>query len=187
DLSKPLVLAITVAWTVMFGRVLVEVGVLNPPLLRMIWIPIAASALVGLLYCVYLFIYSRQHKEKSEVEFSNPFDLGAAIKFGLIYAGVLLVSRAAQLYLGDPGVILSSVISGAADVDAVTLSLAELSSNGGLSMEVAGRGILLATMSNTATKGAIALLGGSLALRKPLLIAVGSMLLVGLGVGLFIL
>ncbi|MBT7781464.1 MAG: MgtC/SapB family protein, partial [Anaerolineae bacterium] len=115
ELSKPFTLAITVAWTVMFIRVLVEVGVVYPALLNLVWVPIGASGLVGIFYCLYLF-FSQRTTEKANVEFSNPFDLGSAIKFGLLYALVLLISRAAQMYLGDTGLYLSSILSGATDV-----------------------------------------------------------------------
>ncbi|MBT3189470.1 MAG: MgtC/SapB family protein [Anaerolineae bacterium] len=185
ELSKPFALAITVAWTVMFARVLVEVGVVYQPLLKLVWIPVTASGLVGLAYCLYLF-FSQRTAEKADVEFSNPFDLGSAIKFGLLYGLVLLISRAAQMYLGDTGLYLSSIISGVADVDAITLSMAELSKTGVIEMPKAALAIILATMSNTAVKGGIALAMGGKALRKPLLFAILMMLAVGIGTALLI-
>jgi len=185
DLSKPFALAITVAWTVMFARVLVEVGVVYQPLLELVWIPITASGLVGLFYCLYLY-FSQRTAEKGDIDFSNPFDLGSAIKFGLLYGLVLLVSRAAQMYLGDTGLYISSIISGIADVDAITLSMAELSKTGVIAMPKAALAIILATMSNTAVKGGIALMIGGKALRKPLLFAILMMLAVGISTALLI-
>ncbi len=185
DLSKPFALAITIAWTVMFARVLVEVGVVYQPLLKLVWLPIGASGLVGLLYCLYLF-FSHRTAEKADVAFSNPFDLASAIKFGLLYGLVLLISRAAQMYLGDTGLYLSSILSGVADVDAITLSMAELSKTGVIEMPKAALAIILATMSNTAVKGGIALSMGGKALRKPLLFALLLMLTVGIGTAFLI-
>lgn len=185
DLSKPFVLAITVAWTVMFARVLIEVSVVNPALLGRVWLPIALAGLVGLLYCSYLYVAQRTG-EKGEVKFSNPFDLMTAIKFGLLYALVLLVSRAAQMYLGSTGLYLSSIISGLADVDAITLSMAELSRSGVLGMDQAALAIVLATMSNTLVKGSIALFAGSVMLRKSLIPVVALILIVGLGSAIFL-
>jgi uncharacterized membrane protein (DUF4010 family) len=180
DLSKPFVLAITVAWTVMFARVLIEVGVVNASLLGNVWLPITLAGLVGLLYCAYLFFMQRT-AEKSDMKFSNPFDLMSAIKFGLLYALVLLISRTAQMYLGDAGLYLSSIISGVADVDAITLTMAELSRTGVLGMDTAALAIVLATMSNTLVKGGIALLAGSVTLRKSLVPVIVMILVVGLG------
>jgi uncharacterized membrane protein (DUF4010 family) len=78
SLAKPFSLAIMISWTVMFARVLVEVGVLNLELLQLVWPPIAAAGVVGLLYCVYLHL-SQRTTEKDTLEFSNPFDLVSAI------------------------------------------------------------------------------------------------------------
>jgi uncharacterized membrane protein (DUF4010 family) len=181
-LAKPFALAITVAWTVMFTRILVEVGVLNRDLLGIVWLPLVAAGLVGLAYGIFLF-FSQRAEESGDVEFSNPFDLGAAVKFGLLYGVVLLVARAAQINLGDTGVFLSSIVSGLADVDAITLSLAELSLSGGLELHTAARGIVLAAMSNTVVKGGIVMVGGGLALRKALLPGFLLMLATGIGVG----
>ncbi len=166
-LSRQFALAIMVAWTVMFVRVLIAVGVLNRQLLSVVWMPLAAAGVVGMLYAIYLF-FSQRVAERGMVQFSNPFDLKSAIKFGLLYAVVLLISRTAQMYLGDTGLLLSALVSGIADVDAITLSMAELSSAEGLDVHIASRAIVVATMSNTAVKGGIALMGGSVALRRAL-------------------
>ena len=167
SLAKPFTLAIMIAWTVMFGRVLVEVGVLNLQLLYLVWPPIAAAGAVGLLYCIYLYL-SQRTTEKDTQEFSNPFDLVSAIKFGLLYALILVVARAAQLYFGDTGVYISSMLSGFADVDAITISLAQLSDAGTISMTVAAQSIVIATIANTIAKGAIVLIGGAALLKRSL-------------------
>jgi uncharacterized membrane protein (DUF4010 family) len=115
---------------------------------------------------------------------SNPFEIGPAVKFGLLYALILLVSRTAQLYLGDIGIYASSVLSGLADVDAITLSMAQLSSTtNGLAISTAAQAIVLAAMSNTVVKGGIVLASGSRALRKALLPGFILMLATGLGLG----
>jgi len=185
DLSRPFVLAITVAWTVMFARVLIEVGVVNASLLSKVWLPITLAGLIGLLYCAYLFFMQRT-VEKGDVQFSNPFDLMPAIKFGLLYALVLLISRTAQMYLGDTGLYLSSILSGVADVNAITLSMAELSKTNVLGMDTAALAIVLATMSNTLVKGGIALLTGSATLRKTLIPVIIMILIAGLGSALLL-
>jgi uncharacterized membrane protein (DUF4010 family) len=185
ELARPFALAIMTAWTVMFTRVLIEVGVLNRALLSVVWVPLVAAGGVGLLYGVFLFV-SQRSAERGDVEFSNPFDLGSAIKFGLLYGVVLLVSRAAQMYFGDTGIMISSLLSGAADVDAITLSMAELSNTGGLDLDTASRAIVVATMSNTMVKGGIALMGGSRVLRKALLPGILLIIIVGISVAFLV-
>lgn len=167
SLARPFTLAIMIAWTVMFARILVEVGVLNPELLSLVWPPIAAAGTVGVLYSIYLFL-SQRTTEKDTQEFSNPFDLVSAIKFGVLYALILLVARTAQLYFGDTGVYISSLLSGLADVDAITISLAQLSDAGTISMNVAAQSIVIATIANTISKGAIVLIGGAALLKRTL-------------------
>jgi uncharacterized membrane protein (DUF4010 family) len=169
QLAKPFALAITIAWTVMFIRVLVEVGITNLPLLGIVWLPIVAAGSAGLAYGVYLY-FSERTDEKGDVQASqNPFELGPAVKFGLLYGLILLVARAAEFYFGETGIYLSSILSGLADVDAITLSMSELSNTGNIELTTAARAIVLAVMSNTVVKGGIVLSGGSPALRRAFL------------------
>ena len=55
NLGRPFALAIMVAWTVMFARILIEVGVLNGLLFKSVWIPILSSGIVAIIYCAYPF------------------------------------------------------------------------------------------------------------------------------------
>ncbi len=185
ELAKPFALAIMVGWTVMFSRVVVEVAALNAALLGVLWMPMAASAAAGLGYCIYLY-FSQRTDEAGEVRVSNPFELGPAIKFGLIYAVILLVSKAAQMYLGNAGLYLSSILSGLADVDAITLSVAELSSVGDLTLSAGARAIVLAAMANTVVKGGIVLTSGSGTLRRALWPGFVLMLVAGIGVAFLV-
>ena len=77
DLGLPFAFAVMVAWTTMFPRVLVLVGVLNRQLLDRVWLPMLISGLVGLGYAIYLYLRQRV-AESSDIEFTNPFDLGLA-------------------------------------------------------------------------------------------------------------
>lgn len=186
-LAKPFALAITISWLVMFIRVLVEVSVLNIPLLQVLWIPIVITIVVTALYCVYLYIsHHPEQKEDHIGDITNPFELGPAIQFGLLYGVILFVSRTAQLYFGDSGVFVSSIVSGVADVDAITLSLSELSrSEGNLALATAAQAIVLATVSNTVVKGGIVIAGSAPSLRRAIIPIVLLVLLTALGVSFF--
>jgi uncharacterized membrane protein (DUF4010 family) len=185
DLSRPFALALTLAWTVMFGRVVVEVAVLNRALLNVVWLPLAAAMAAGLVFCVYYYLAQRT-AEESDVKLANPFELGPAIKFGLLYAAILVISKAAQFYFQDAGVYVASAVAGLTDVDAITLSMAELSgSQGSVSVSTAGRAVMLAAIANTLVKGGIALGAGSRGLRRALLPPLVAMLVTGIVVALF--
>ena len=57
---------------------------------------------------------------------ANPFELGQAIRFGLLFGVVTFVAKAAQVYLGDAGLYLAGALAGLTDVDAIALSMAQL-------------------------------------------------------------
>jgi uncharacterized membrane protein (DUF4010 family) len=112
---------------------------------------------------------------------SNPFELGPAIKFGLIYALVLLVTKAAEVYIGEKGIFITSILAGLADVDAITLSISDLTRLGGsISIETGKVALILATLSNTLSKGVLVFTLGSRSLRK----FVWPMIVIMLGIGL---
>ncbi len=169
-LEKPFALAILLAWSVMFVRIMIEIAVINPALLRIVWIPLTAALIVSAAYCIYLYRLQSTGKIEEEDTFKNPFELGPALTFGLAYAAILLLAHTTTLYLGNAGVYLSSIASGLADVDAITLSLAKLSQSGqSLDLQTAARGIVLAAASNTLVKAGIVLGMGSVLLRKIIL------------------
>jgi len=162
----------------MFSRVLVEVAAINRALFTVVWIPIVSAGAIALIYSVYLYL-SQRSVEEGEIPLSNPFEIGPAVKFGFLYAAILIISRTAQIYFGDAGIFASSIISGLADVDAITLSMAELSHGSeGIALSTASQAIVLAAMSNTVVKGGIVLMMGSRALRKALLPFGGQLLCV---------
>ena len=178
-LAKPFALAITVAWTMMFARVLVEAAVLNANLLSTLWLPIGGAGLVALCYCGYLLLFARKSETDEELSLKAPFELGPALRFALAYAVILIVSRGAQMLLGDAGVYVSATVSGIADVDAITLSLARMAGDGTVGHGTASNGIVLAAMVNTLVKGGIVVVLGAPALRRAILPAISLILTAG--------
>ena len=135
-----------------------------------------------------LFTYRRLDDEGWEKVpmAANPFELGPAIRFGLLYAIILVVARLAQEYLGQGGIYAYSVVAGLADVDAITLTMAELSQPGGaVPLSTAGHAVTLAALANTFVKAVIVVVGGTAALRKTVLPGFGLILLAGLAASFF--
>ncbi len=179
-LDKPFAVAIIAGWVVMFFRVIVEVAVVNNKLLPEIWPVMTAMGISGLLYALYLY-FSQTAVNEEELDLSNPFELGPAIKFGLIFALVLLVTKAAEVYIGDSGLYITSFLAGLADVDAITLSIADLTKSGqGIALQTGRILIVLATISNTAAKGILVFSLGSRSLRKYIWPVMVIMLAIGL-------
>jgi uncharacterized membrane protein (DUF4010 family) len=133
---------------------------------------------------VFFFLWRVKREDEKggpgKVELSNPLRLQTAITFGLVFAVVLVVVRAANEYFGSAGVYVASLLTGVTDVDSITLSVSELAISGALQPEVASVAIVIASLVNTMTKGVMALALGSKALRKTIVSAFGIVLLVGL-------
>ena len=182
-LERSLALAIIIAWTVMYARVVVVVLTVSRSVAAMVWMPLVLTMGAGVLFAIYLFrTQQREGGEEEEVAFNNPFELRPAILFGLLFAVVLLLSRVAQFYAGDTGIYVSSVLAGLADVDAITLSVLQLAQGTDpIATDVAARAIVLAAVANTLAKGGLVLVGGSPALRR--IIAPGYLLFLATGIG----
>ena len=166
-LAHPFALAIILSWTVMIFRVLIEILTINAPLLKVMWLPILIVVLCCLAYSAYLYWANTDEQQETPDQFTNPFELGPAFIFGLLYAAVLLGSNFAEMYFGNTGIYISSLLSGLVDVDAITLSMSKMSQEGGsVEMNVAARAIIIAVVSNTVVKGGIVLLTGSASLRR---------------------
>jgi uncharacterized membrane protein (DUF4010 family) len=153
----------------MFLRVLVQIGVLNGALLAILWLPLLIAAFVLGAYAAFLY-FRHKGDGSQEVELINPFELRPALTFGAIYAVSLLVARAAQIYFGEIGVYVSSILTGLADVNAVTLSMAELSRQpDGVELHIAAEAVVLAALSNTVVRTVMVYVIGASALRRYML------------------
>jgi uncharacterized membrane protein (DUF4010 family) len=161
-LLAPFVLATVIAASVMFIRIIFEVAIVNSSLLGSLIFPLGVMALVG-FGAAFLF-YKKSGKSKKpseEVNFEQPFALKPALKFGGFFLLVILVSRIAQLLFGEVGIYVTSALSGLADVDAITLSVSNLSKAGSISNFVATTSIFIAMVSNTLVKAGLAMMLGN--------------------------
>ncbi|MCB9933236.1 MAG: DUF4010 domain-containing protein [Planctomycetes bacterium] len=157
------VFAVVFASTVMFPRIVVSLAVINEALVPPALLPLGAMLLVGLAGAgVALWRAGKAEKIEEQPKLSNPFQIGEALKLGLIFAAVRLVSSAAYQYFGETGLYASALLAGLTDVDAITISIARMHKLGeGLDTGSAVLAITLAAVSNTLTKTGIALaLGG---------------------------
>lgn len=179
EIADSAALAVTLASTVMFLRVLAVVAVVNPALWRALAFPMVAAALGGGGASVVFALRSRRAKEDTgAVVFSNPFELGSALTFGLVFAVVLFGSKAASVHLGESGTYAAGVIAGTTDVDAITLSMARLAGRG-VGVAVAVTTIFLGAASNTLVKGVMSVALGGWAFGGRVLAAQVAMLAAG--------
>lgn len=160
-LQRILAAGVIVAAATMFPRVMIEVAVINPELLKILWLPMSGMMLISYGYAYFLW---RKNSDVSKLEYEpkNPFELGSAIRFGLLLAVIMLSAMAIRHWFGDAGLYALSAISGVIDVDAITLSIAKMTTQA-LPLEVGGKAIILAVIVNTLVKmGLVITLGASL-------------------------
>jgi len=180
--APALALGILLAWTVMFFRVVLLVAVIAPVLARSLALGIGALGALSLAI-VYVLRRKQRSTERATVSAgTNPFELGQAIRFGLLFGVVTFVARAAQVGLGDAGLYLAGALAGLTDVDAIALSMAQLAQGDPASAAAAARTILIAVLANTLVKGGMAVFMGDKALRKVMLPITGALLAAGAGI-----
>ncbi|MEW5849620.1 MAG: MgtC/SapB family protein [Myxococcota bacterium] len=171
ELAPSCALAIISASSIMFGRVLVEVGVVHFALVRPLLLPLGAMAVAGALASAYFFRRAQiSAATTGELDVQNPFELSSALKFGALFVAVLFLSKLATTHLGQGGTYLAGVLAGTTDVDAITLSMANLAREG-LDPTVAVTTIILGTASNTMVKAGVAVVIGGWAFGRRVLLA----------------
>ena len=185
SLSSAFVLAILVAWTIMFVRVFIMVGVVNRELARNLALALGCMAAAGLLISFFLWQRSKARETGTVSAGANPFELSEAIKFGFLFGFVTVVAKAAETYFGATGLYLAGALTGLTDVDAISLSMANLATMNPESLLIAARTIVIAVVANTLVKAGMAVFMGAPALRRTvslatilLLIAAGGEILV---------
>ena len=178
--AQPLVSGTLLAWGVMFVRILVVSFAITPALIWHLAPPIAGMAIATMLLVGLLHLRDRskaKSKNSTNLTISTPFSLTQAVKFGLLYAVILLVVKIVSEFQEGEGLYLVAAIAGSTDVDAITLSLSEYARTG--SQIVASTAIVIAAITNTIVKGGIAAAIGSAAYRNKLLIAMAIISVVG--------
>jgi uncharacterized membrane protein (DUF4010 family) len=170
------------AWTVMFGRVLVAVLVVNRTLLGPLLAPFLAMGLVAAGCAAWQWQRARgldsQHSAQS-VPLTNPFSLASAARFAAFFAAVLVLMEIVRRHAPGRGEYLVAALAGTTDVDAITLSMAQYARTGATAVAVAVTAIVIATLSNTLVKCGIVAALGSPALRRPALLATAAIVVAG--------
>jgi uncharacterized membrane protein (DUF4010 family) len=163
---------VLLAWLVMFIRVMVTISIVYQPLLARLWQPFSVmAAATAIMAALYYWHGSRRYQapQQSAVKLTNPFSLVAAIKFGVLFAIILLLVKLTEQYVAVEGLYALAAIAGLTDVDAITLSMAGYAGQNDGSMALASGAITIAALSNTLVKcGMVMVLGGRTLARKVL-------------------
>lgn len=111
---------------------------------------------------------------------ANPFSLGPAIRFAGLMAVIMFASALAERYLAPEALVAVGALSGLADVDAITVSMAERSLAEAARLDVAAAAIVAAALVNTGVKYGLAATAGGRVMARLLAPATAMSLLAAL-------
>lgn len=158
---------IGIAATVVFARLVAVTAALVPESLSQIAPPLLV---VGGFAAALAALATRRSTRDGAHDLppqENPTALRPALVFGAVYAVVLVVTAFVRERLGSEALFGVAVVSGVADVDAITLSSLRLASEQRLDAGTAWRLILVAALANLAFKaGIVAVLGPRALFRR---------------------
>ncbi|HHC09071.1 MAG TPA: DUF4010 domain-containing protein [Actinobacteria bacterium] len=158
QLAPVLAAGIIAASTVMYPRVLVEAAVVEPRLAsELVGVVAVLAALTG---AAAVFWWRRAERrrpgdDEPAVDLVNPLTLSAALGFGALYAAVVFVSKLLEARVSPESLQIVGAISGINDVDAITLSTANLVAEG-LDPALGAKVVLIAVVVNTFVKAGLA-------------------------------
>lgn len=168
--------AIILAWSVMYARTLIVVAVFSFSLFETLLFPLGLATVTGFAISAIFIRSAKLADQQHGFVLSNPFDFWVAMKFGLILAATIVVAQALNAWVGDIGVVVAAGLSGIADVDAATLTVARMTPDQ-LPVMIGVGAILLASVTNLACKATIAVVNSKGALRMPVFVGVGGQLI----------
>jgi uncharacterized membrane protein (DUF4010 family) len=179
--TKVLATAIALASGTMAPRLLLQIAIVNGTLGAKLAIPLLVLGLIPIVIALILIKQGIQTKSNDiPIKLSNPVELGLALQYALILITLSLLIQASQQWFGETGVYLISGLSGLADVDSVSISLAR-AVNQTMPLSVAQIGIFIALFSNTIVKVILTrLIGGKELARWCAMIVFSTLILSGL-------
>ena len=158
--SSLLAAGILIAGITMIVRVVLIATALAPPLLTELWLPASAGAIALLVASGVLILRDRQQTgPAATLRLTNPFDIGNAVKLAVLIGVVMVLAKVASSEANAKGLLLLAALSGIADVDAITLSMARMA---GATVPIprAVDVILIAVGVNTLAKAVMAAIVG---------------------------
>jgi uncharacterized membrane protein (DUF4010 family) len=176
--------ATLLAGAMMMARVVVIVGVVNPTLLPRLTMPLLFGALAQAGIAALVTIRARSELEAEQLALKNPFDLVAVLKFGALLTVIMVLANGIATWGGSLGAFALAAISGAVDVDAISLSMARLAPSP-LDAITAVIAILIAVASNSAGKVVLGSIAGSPQFAKLLALSLAAAFAAG-AVGLWL-
>jgi uncharacterized membrane protein (DUF4010 family) len=141
---------ILVAGVVMMLRAGIIAVALNRALLTSLLPALLTTAAVLGIGAAILW-FRNVEQESPELRISNPLAVGTAVKLAVLLAAVMLAAELVRQMFGGVGILVVAALSGVADVDALTISIARMA-GGDVDFNTAARAIMIAIAVNTVSK-----------------------------------
>jgi uncharacterized membrane protein (DUF4010 family) len=146
---------VAMASAVMFLRVFAIVLAINPHLLVLLAPPLLAAALAAMAYALTTtYLHHNAETRLPEFKLRNPLAFWPVIGFALFLGLIVVVSRLISSHLGSNWTIAGAAIVGLVDVDAISVSLAQMTPQS-LAEREAIVAVLAAVVADTISKIAI--------------------------------
>jgi uncharacterized membrane protein (DUF4010 family) len=170
--------SIVIASTIAVARVAFEVAVVAPGIVPTVAPPLAALFVWMTVVSLAMWWFARD-ADGALPEQENPAQLATALIFGVIYATVIFTTAAVKEYFGAEALYVVAAVSGFVDVDAITLSSAQLAAAGRIEATTAWRLIIIASLVNLVFKAGAALVFGSRELFRRVVVGFGASIVGG--------
>ncbi|CAM4299894.1 MgtC/SapB family protein [Zobellia nedashkovskayae] len=177
ELSKKYAAGIVIASAIMFPRLALLTYIFNGDLLMYLALPFSLLTIICIVVSLVL-IQRDTKKPDTNIKLGNPLNILNAIGFGAIYLVILFAVFYRNKFFGESGLYYSALISGLADTDAITISMAKFSLDSE-KLELASLVIIAAISSNMLVKLGISIFKGSKTTGKLVGYTFGSIILVG--------
>lgn len=151
ELASLAALVIMLATAVVNLRLLGQIAAVQPQFLSTALPPILILLGVMGALCVVVYFCVRTTPVEDHLQ-RNPAHLRTALVIGGLYAVILFAAAATKEHFGEQGIYYVAGISGLIDLNAITLSAAQLVADQQISSDAGWRVILIATLANLAFK-----------------------------------
>ena len=151
--------SVVLANAIQFPRVLVILEVVSPGMALQAAPLMLAMFAAGLVLALLLRRVAKAGAAPRKLSLGNPFRLAPALKYGAVFAAILLANKWAAASYGGAAVYYTSVIGGSVDVDAVVVSLSEMLGRQ-IDPATAIRALWIALAANAVLKTVLAAVGG---------------------------
>ncbi len=171
--------AIVAANVVMLARVALALAAVARPVLAYVAPALIAAGLAGAVAAYLIWRIAGRSEKVDALQLGNPFELRPALYFAGLLAVISLASAYSADRFGAAGLYVVGLISGFADVDAMTLSAGRQAAAGALPLGAASGAILIAVAANVFAKGVMATAIGGLRVGRYVIVAFAAVIAAG--------